>query len=211
MILSLIGMSGSGKTYWAKKLEATGFKRYSCDDMIEQKLASELHKLGYQGINDVAKWLGQPFESHYQHTSKKYLELELECMEETFSQVLAHPNQDTIIDTTGSFIYMPEQTIQDLQKLSKVVFLSTPQVVKDAMLNQYFADPKPVIWGSRFQKRADESSLQAVKRCYPELLNHRIEQYKQIAHTTMSYFLLRQHDFTQQDFLERIQPIYDQL
>ncbi len=79
------------------------------------------------------------------------------------------------------------------------------------MLNQYFADPKPVIWGSSFQKRADESSVQAVKRCYPELLDHRIEQYKQIAHTTMSYFLLRQHDFTHQDLLERIQPNYDQL
>ncbi len=130
MILSLIGMSGSGKTYWAKKLEAAGFKRYSCDDMIEQKLEFELNKLGYKGINDLAKWLGQPFESHYQHNSKRYLELEMECMEETYSQVLRHPNQNIIIDTTGSFIYMPEQTIKDLQKLSKVVFLSTPQVVK---------------------------------------------------------------------------------
>ena len=38
MKISIVGMSGSGKTYWSKKLESEGFKRFCCDDLIEEKL-----------------------------------------------------------------------------------------------------------------------------------------------------------------------------
>ncbi len=211
MTLSFIGMSGSGKTYWAKKLEAAGFKRYSCDDMIEQKLESELEKLGYRGIHDLAKWLGQPFEPQYLHNSKRYLELELECMEETFALIKQTNQKNTIIDTTGSFIYMPQAVQRELQSLSQVVFLSTPAMVQKEMFEQYIVNPKPVIWGACFHKLADEANNDALKRSYPDLLKYRTEQYKQLAHSTMSYFLLRNNNFTCQEFIERIQSTYDQL
>ena len=66
-------MSGSGKSYWSKKLQAKGFKRFCCDDLIEKKLENELKKLGYSGIQDVAKWMGQPFDTQYLRSSKEYL------------------------------------------------------------------------------------------------------------------------------------------
>ena len=87
MKLSIIGMSGSGKSYWSKKLqEEKGFKRFCCDDIIEQKLSHELKKFGYSGLHDVGKWMGQPFDPQYVKRSKniyilrtkqrmKYLEL----------------------------------------------------------------------------------------------------------------------------------------
>lgn len=37
MYLTLIGLPGTGKTYWSKKLEAIGFKRYSVDEIVAQK------------------------------------------------------------------------------------------------------------------------------------------------------------------------------
>jgi dephospho-CoA kinase len=40
--LSLIGMSGAGKSHWAQKLAAAGFRVISIDDRIEEKLAPEL-------------------------------------------------------------------------------------------------------------------------------------------------------------------------
>ena len=42
MRLALIGMSGSGKTFWTKKLSEKGAPAIFCDDQIEQRLAPRL-------------------------------------------------------------------------------------------------------------------------------------------------------------------------
>src|SRR6266700_1620483 len=101
MKLSLIGMSGVGKTYWAKQLESQGFKRFSCDDMIETKLEKELQTLGYSGINDLAKWMEQPFEPKYEQNSKKYLALKKEKVKEVYQIITKenHKNEKIVIDT----------------------------------------------------------------------------------------------------------------
>ena len=36
--LSLIGMSGAGKSYWSKRMESLGFQMYSGDDLIDERL-----------------------------------------------------------------------------------------------------------------------------------------------------------------------------
>ena len=36
--LSLIGMSGAGKSHWSKRMESLGFKMYSCDYLIAERL-----------------------------------------------------------------------------------------------------------------------------------------------------------------------------
>src|SRR5260370_40882665 len=55
--LALVGMSGAGKTFWAKRLAAEGWTAISCDDRIEEKLALRLAAGGFSGINGVAAWL----------------------------------------------------------------------------------------------------------------------------------------------------------
>ncbi|MDA2921939.1 hypothetical protein MYX07_01595 [Patescibacteria group bacterium AH-259-L07] len=80
MILSLTGMSGSGKTYWSQKLTDHGFSRICCDDLIEEKLAPELVKLGYSGIADVAAWLGQPYEPKFKENEAQYLKFEKQIL-----------------------------------------------------------------------------------------------------------------------------------
>jgi hypothetical protein len=42
--LALIGMSGSGKSYWSAKLAQQGFGHFCCDAMIAAKLAPDLIK-----------------------------------------------------------------------------------------------------------------------------------------------------------------------
>jgi len=75
-IISLIGMSGAGKTYWSKKLAKTGFDRICVDNIIEEKLAPSLRKLGFLGIQDMAIWMGQPYEQYYQTRAGEYLNQE---------------------------------------------------------------------------------------------------------------------------------------
>ena len=74
MHITLIGMSNIGKTHWSNLLVTErGFTKIDCDFRIEQKLGPELTKLGYHGIRDVAKWMGQPFDPQYPETSRKFL------------------------------------------------------------------------------------------------------------------------------------------
>lgn len=42
MILCLIGMLGSEKAYWSRKLADHGFQRIRCDGPIEELLRSDL-------------------------------------------------------------------------------------------------------------------------------------------------------------------------
>lgn len=205
MIISLIGMSNCGKTYWSKKLEFIGFKRFGCDDMIEKKLESELKKLGYTGINDVAKWMGQPYEIQYPKTSKKYLEFEKETLEEIIKELFTIDKQnDTVIDTTGSVIYHGEKIIKELQKLTKIVLLDTPESVLQEMFSSYIRNPKPVYWGKNFDKKENETPKAALFRCYPKLLHFRQSKYRQYANIILDYPLTRKYGLDPVGFLKLI-------
>lgn len=192
MKLSLIGMSNTGKSYWSKILENKGFKRYGCDDLLEAKLGDHLKAFGYSGIEDVAKWMGQPYDSQYVETSKLYLDAETETMHEVFAEVKEFDDGvDVVIDTTGSVVYTGDQILQSLSALTKVFYLETPASVQEEMRQRYLAEPKPVIWGDSFNRRDDESNLEALGRCYPELLAWRSKRYQELADVTVDYHALR--------------------
>lgn len=204
MKLSLIGMSEVGKTMWAKRLEALQYKRFSCDDVIEEKLGAELLPLGYSGIEDVAKWLGQPYEERYTKNSKRYLELEEESMKEILDTARADEDSDIVIDTTGSVIYLDESIVSRMKDETTVVYLETPQSVQDEMYELFLAYPKPLMWADQFAMQAGESKQQALARCYPELLRTRTEKYRQYADVTIDYYNVRKDDFSPDDFISLI-------
>ncbi len=205
MKISLIGMSGSGKTYWAKKLKAEGFKYFCCDDLIEKKLGGELKQLGHAGIKEVASWMGQPFDERYSERSKKYLRCEKEVMNEIF-EALEHISDihDVVIDTTGSVVYTGKNILKKLSLLTKDIYLQVPQKVKDDMYRLYLEDPKPVIWGNSFSKKNGETNIDALRRCYPKLLDFRIKKYKQLAGSALDYYRLRAKNFGIEDFIDLV-------
>jgi shikimate kinase len=205
MIISIIGMSNVGKSYWASKLyQYKKFIRYCCDDLIEQKLDPYLKDLGYSGIADVSKWMGQPFEDNYSTNSEIYLQFEREVMLEIFDQVKNMNNtENVVIDTTGSIIYTGQDILDKLAIVSKVIYLQTPQSVKTQMLELYIKEPKPVYWGNIFNKNNHESNLDALTRCYPQLLEYRTKKYAEIAEITLDYFEIRSGKFSLNNFLKR--------
>src|SRR3954471_24776883 len=81
LVLSLVGMSNVGKSYWSKRLIGAGFTHICCDDLIERELGNELFELGYAGgIADMAKWLGQPYDRQFPLNQQRYLQLETDTM-----------------------------------------------------------------------------------------------------------------------------------
>lgn len=198
-------MSGTGKSYWSKQLEIKGFKRFCCDDLIEKKLGKELTSLGYHGIEDVAKWMGQPFDSQYEKTNTRYLELEQQTLEESLAIIeKSDENNNIVIDTTGSVIYLDEKVLQKLSQITTIVYLAIPESVKEEMYQLYLREPKPRIWGDSFNRKPGETNLEALKRCYPEWLAYRTKHYEKLAYVTLDYFELRKYAFTVDDFLSKI-------
>lgn len=201
LVISLIGMSGCGKTYWAQKLAQQGLQFFCCDDLIEEKLSPQLKKLGFKGIADVAKWMGQPYEKKYKKRAATYLSCEKEVMQEILDNIKQGLAKNTIIDTTGSFIYTGEKICRQLKNYTKMVYLPIPKHIKNQMLEQYFKDPKPIIWGKIFNQKNKENNKKALCRCYPKLLNFRRKLYQRYADINLNYDTLRKKNLTVKNFI----------
>lgn len=206
MIISVIGMSGIGKTHWSKKLVDHGFLHISCDDLIEKKLEPELSKYGYKGLEDVGRWMGLPYDTKYPQASKKYLEKEREVIVEILDRVSSIPkNTNIVVDTTGSLVYMEDKLLEKLKQKTTVIYLEVPKEIEKEIYNTYLLHPKPVIWGDSFKKLPGENNSQALARCYLDLLSFRKKRYEKIADLTMLYHDLRKKTFGSHDFLRLIE------
>ena len=203
MRLSLVGMSGSGKSYWSKKLSKSGFRRFCCDDMIAAKLELDLGKK-HGSIGTVGRWMGFPFEPQYKEREAKYLTCETDVMSKILDELGRagdRPGKNIVVDTTGSVIYTSEAILAKLRESTIIVHLSTPLEIQKAKLESYIQKPRPVLWRDLFMRRPDETNEQALARCYPLLLASRETQYERLAHVTMSYYRHRSGQFGVEEFL----------
>ena len=133
MRLSLIGMAGSGKSYWSVKLAELGFYRFCCDDLIEERLAPELRRADGTSMG-LAEWMGFPYEPDYQSRESKYLTYEIDVLNGILKDLgNRQPNhmEKIVIDTTGSVIYTGQEILEKLLRFTTVVHLSTPPEVKE--------------------------------------------------------------------------------
>ena len=200
--LSLIGMSGAGKSHRAQKLATAGFRVINIDDRIEQKLASELAAGGYRGIGGVAAWMGWPDQPVYREREKKYLECEINSMGEALDEIQKSGEEGAILDTTGSVVYTGEEICRRMQSLTTVVYLEASPEEEKLLIERYLSDPKPVLWGEQFARRSGESTQDAIARCYPQLIAHRKELYERYAHRVVSMDSLRNMNLDARGFLE---------
>jgi shikimate kinase len=203
--LSFIGMSGAGKSHWAGKLAAAGFRAISVDDRIEQKLAPELTAGAYSGIGGVAAWMGWPDQPTYRERERKYLAREVESMNEALDEIEAPGGEGVVLDTTGSVVYTGEEICRRMKSLTTVVYLEAPAAEEEIVIARYISDPKPVLWGDHFVQRTGESAHDTVARCYPRLIAHRKRLYEKYAHLVISIELLRKTNPDARGFLEYLE------
>jgi len=189
--LALIGMSGSGKTFWTKRLAETGRPSTSCDDRIEQQLAPRLAVGGYTGINGVAAWMGWPDSPTYAGREAEYLAEEIHTLDEILNVLERNRQQKLILDTTGSVIYTGNNLLMRLRRQMTVVYLAASAEEQQLLIERYMTDPKPVLWRGAFQPRAGEAPRETVTRCYPALIAARRQSYEVLAHCTLPVAELR--------------------
>jgi hypothetical protein len=189
--LALIGMSGSGKTFWTKRLAETGRPTVSCDDRIEQRLATRLAAGGYAGINGVAAWMGWPDSHDYAGREADYLVEEIHVLDQALTALEKNRQQGLILDTTGSVIYTGNNLLIRLRRQMTVVYLAASAAEHQLLIERYLTDPKPVLWRGAFQRRAGEAPRETVARCYPALIAARRQSYEALAHCTLPVADLR--------------------
>jgi shikimate kinase len=190
--LALIGMSGAGKTYWTKRLQARGWPGISCDDLIEQRLKPQLEAGGHSGIHGVAAWMGWPDSATYAERESEYLAAEIASLDEILTGLERDPSKELILDTTGSVIYTGNNLLIRLRRQMRIVYLAASVEEQQLLIERYLNDPKPVLWRGAFQPRSGETPRQTVARCYSTLIAARRQSYEALAHCTLPVAELRE-------------------
>lgn len=190
--LALIGMSGAGKSHWAKNLAAFGCPTVCCDDQIESRLSGTLQSGGYVGINGVAAWMGWPDSSTYAEREAQYLAEEIATLDQVLSSLEKDSKRELILDTTGSIIYTGNNILLRLRRQMTVIYLAASSGEQRLLIERYLQDPKPVLWRGAFQSRHGETPHDTVARCYPALIAARRQSYEALAHLTLSTASLRE-------------------
>ena len=203
MRLALIGMSGSGKTFWTKKLAEKGAPAVFCDDRIEQRLAPRLGPGGYSGINGVAAWMGWPDSPTYAEREAEYLAEEIHTLDEVLDELEEKPDTSLVLDTTGSVIYAGNHLLMRLRRQMTIVYLAATEQERQLLIERYLNDPKPVLWRGAFQAESGETPRETVARCYPALIEARRRSYEALAHCTLQVGELRTALDAEQ-FLEKV-------
>lgn len=202
-VISLIGMSGAGKTYWSKQLAVAGWDRVCCDDLIEARLRSVMPQTT-QGIQAVADWLGQPYSAGYQERQQHYLDAEIAVMTEVLNKLEQPVERNCVIDTTGSVIYTGETLCRQLRERTRVIYIALSDAVMTNMVERYLTDPKPVLWIDQFVQLPNQTVRDTVQVCYPKLVAQRAQLYQQLAHITLPYTTTSAAGFTLNDFLHAV-------
>jgi shikimate kinase len=206
MRLSLIGMSGSGKSYWSARLAECGFRHFCCDALIAARLAPELIRLDESRIT-MGEWMGFPYESHYADREARYLACEVAVLEGILARLereAGDPQEDVVVDTTGSVIYAGEALLGKLRRHTTVVHMATPPEVQERMLQKYLANKRPVLWQGMFHRNPGETNEAALARCYPALLTSRERLYERLAGVTVGYDEQHREGFGVNDLLQII-------
>lgn len=201
--LSLIGMSNRGKTYWSRLLAPLGFTHVCVDDSIAMALKPELALDGFSGdIAEVAAWMGLPHEERSPGRQRRYLAIEGSLMEQGLMS-LWHRRDRVVLDTTGSVVHTDPLICELLHDLTTVVHMGTPPELQEEMFQRFLAEPKPIIWGHHYAPLEGEQPEETLRRCYPQLLAWRSEQYAKYADVTLSVDVVARCE-TAADFLREI-------
>ena len=203
--LALVGMSGTGKTFWTKKLAASGYPAVSCDDRVEEKLASRLASGEYAGINGVAAWMGWPDSPAYAERESQYLTEEIHMLDEVLTDLEKQPEKSLVLDTTGSVIYTGNNLLIRLRRQMTIVYLAASAEEQQLLITRYMSDPKPVLWRGAFQPKANETPQETVARCYPALIAARRRSYEALAHCTLQIASLHDGSMDAAALLKMIQ------
>ena len=203
--IAFIGMSGVGKSYWARQLAQAGWLHLDCDEQIAHRLGEMIEVASNEDpVHAVGRWMGMPWDDGYEAHAARYLELEQAVTTQAIDQLREHSDQPAVIDTTGSVIYTGDVVLNRLKQTTRVVYFDVPDAVRQHMVELYLSEPKPVLWQGGYQPEPGELAAHTLQRCYTRLLADRGERYRALADVVIDYHAVREPGFGVDDLLKAI-------
>lgn len=204
MFLTLMGMSGVGKTVCAAKLAAHGFQVIDCDALIAARL-QVIDSGSGRSLEEIGRWMGFPYEAEFRRREALYLACEQEVLRDVLAQATASTGTNCVIDTGGSIIYADPALLQSLRQCSTVIYLRIPDTLYPQLLSSYLHCPRPLIWNGLFTQTPDEQLQDAFRRCYRQLICRREQLYEQYSHLILEYGDYRRPEFSAEHLLGAVQ------
>lgn len=179
--LAFVGMSNIGKSYTATRLSKThDFQLVEVDRLIREEL-------GQGSMADFAKWQDQPYTDGYDDREAISIGLETSATRKAITRT----DGNTLLDTTGSVIYVDADVTAQLKRDFLIVHISAGIEDLKRLKEDYFALPKPLVWRGHYQQLEGMTQEESILECYPKLLNSRKAAYENLADTELeSSFVL---------------------
>lgn len=165
-VITLMGMSGVGKTYMSSMLAGQGWYHYSCDyeigtrflgDEIAQTLGTEnvITREDISQLSDYVGRLGNPEKGglpldEFKRRQQKYFDAECEALAKLPKRVKeAHERGVTHVvnDSTGSMCEIDDRILLDtVDENSLIVYIKASPAEEKAVLERAQSYPKPLFY-----------------------------------------------------------------
>ena len=205
--ITLIGMSGAGKSYISCMLEKWGWTNYSCDYEIGAKYlkdvlegAADVTVEDISALSDYLGKLGNPDVggfplAKFKERQKAYYDAECDALR-AMGDAIAQAQGHFVHDSTGSFCEITdEDLIRKIGEQTLFVYLKTDEKTEQDVLRRAQEYPKPLFFPSAFldEKIAQfllENGLHSVEEItpddfsrwvFPKLFEARKPKYQRLA------------------------------
>lgn len=203
--ISLIGMSGVGKSHWSSMLEKAGWHNYSCDHLIGTKYLGEQVRgaMSADNILSLSEFVGQIGDpekggvtlEEFQRRQKMYYDAEcavLQDLPEELSKIEGH----FVNDSSGSLCEVEDASIlEGVGRETLFVYLRVRQADHAQILERAIQYPKPLFFPpaffqDRLQAFLNKFELSAAEEIdpavflswvFPYLFESRLPKYKALA------------------------------
>ena len=153
--ITLMGMSGVGKSFLSKKLETWGWHNYSCDYLIGSKylsdaLGSDLNTDNIAGLSEFVGQIGDPDKGgtslkEFRHRQKQYYEAECAVLRDIEQGIKEAGNKHFVNDSSGSMCEVLDETIlSEVGCKTVFVYLKVAQEDHAEILQRAIQYPKPL-------------------------------------------------------------------
>ncbi len=198
--ITLIGMSGAGKSHISCQLAKWGWLNYSCDLEIASKyLKDELDsKCSANDISALSNYLGRIGElplDKFKYRQKSYYDAEILALE-NMDNVVNNTKENFVHDSTGSLVEIEDDSlIQKIANQTLLIYLKTGEKEEREVLRRARDYPKPLFFPPAFlteklKQYLSEFNLRSVNEIeadeflrwvFPLLFESRKPKYQKIA------------------------------
>ena len=209
--VTLMGMSGVGKSYTSARLESWDWQMYSCDyligtkylDAVMRETLSFENTLGKDNMEFLSTFvgkLGDPARDgllleEFRRRQKLYYEAEAQSLLDMVG-ALEGSDQDFVCDSSGSLCEIEDESVlQAVGESTVIVYLKVPQEAHAAILERAFKSPKPLYFPSaffderlaRYKDKFDLNDVEEVdpleflRWIFPHLFEARLPKYQRFA------------------------------